>query len=125
MDPVLSFIYNLEGAQKLIAEHLHNLITSYPEVVYKIRYRIPFYYRKSWICYVNPIKNGGIELAFVRANELSNENGLLNFKDRKQVAGVIFNSVKEIKEEPLLEVLEEAFLLDETVKYAAKRKKNK
>ena len=75
MDPVLSFIYNLEGAQKLIAEHLHNLITSYPEVVYKIRYRIPFYYRKSWICYVNPIKNGGIELAFVRANELSNENG--------------------------------------------------
>ncbi len=124
MDPVLSFIYNQEGEQKLILEHLHNLITSFPEVTYKIRYRIPFYYRKSWICYLNPVKNDGVELAFVRANELSNENGLLDFKDRKQVAGIIFHNIKEIREEAILEILEEAFLLDENVKYASKRKGN-
>ncbi|MEO1261808.1 MAG: DUF1801 domain-containing protein [Bacteroidota bacterium] len=122
MDPVLSYIYNLAEPQKSIMEHLHNLISISPEVTYKIRYRIPFYYRKSWICYLNPVKNNGVELAFVRANELSNENGLLDFKDRKQVAGVIYYNIKEIQTEPLVEVLEEAFLLDENVKYASKRK---
>ena len=123
MDPVLSYIYNLEEPQKSIVEHLHNLITLNPEITYKTRYRIPFYYRKHWICYINPVKNNGVELAFVRANELSNESGLLDFKKRKQVAGIIYYDVKEIKEEALLETLEEALLLDETVKYASKRKK--
>ena len=121
MDPVLSFIYDREGQQKLILEHLHNLITSFPEITYKIRYRIPFYDRKSWICYLNPVKKNGIEIAFVRANELSNENGLLDFKNRKQVAGIIYYHLNEIKEEALLEILEEAFLLDDHVKYAPKR----
>ena len=122
MDPVLSFFYDQEGQQKLILEHLHNLITSFPEVTYKIRYRIPFYYRKSWICYLNPKKDGGIELAFVRANELSNNNGLLDFKGRKQVAGIIYKNIKEIKDESIFETLEEALLLDDTIKYASKRK---
>ena len=107
----------------MILEHLHNLITSYPNVTYKIRYRVPFYYKKSWICYLNPIKNDGVELAFIRANEMSNENGLLDFKNRTQVAGVSFLNIKDIKEEAIVEILEEAFLLDETVKYKSKNKK--
>ena len=107
----------------MILEHLHNLITSYPEITYKIRYRVPFYYQKSWICYLNPKKNEGVELAFIRANELSNENGLLDFKDRTQVAGVTFYNIKEINDEAVLEVLEEAFLLDQTVKYQSKNRK--
>lgn len=122
MDPVLNYIYNLEGQQKIIMEHLHNLIMFSPEITCKIRYRIPFYFRKSWICYLNPVRNNGVELAFTRANELSNENGFLDFKDRRQVAGIIYYNIKEINEEPLIEVLEEAFLLDDTVKYASKRK---
>ena len=65
-----------------------------------------------------------MELAFVRANELSNEQGLLDFKGRKQVAGVEFGSVKEIPSEVLWEVVQEAILLDETTPYASKRKKS-
>jgi hypothetical protein len=38
----------------------------------KIRFGIPFYFGRSWICYLNPIKNHKVELAFVRGNELSN-----------------------------------------------------
>lgn len=125
MDPVLSYIYEKEGTQRMVLEHLHALISSYPEITYKIRYKVPFYFHRSWVCYLNPIKKDGVELAFLRANEMSNENGLLDFKDRKQVAGVSYYDVKEIDETTLLPVLEEALLLDQTIKYASKRKRNR
>ena len=119
------FIYQHEGMQQAILEYLHELISSLPEVTSKIRYKIPFYYRKSWFCYLNPTKDGGIELAFTRGNELSNEQGLLASRGRKQVYGVIYNRLKDIDEEVLLEVLTEALVLDEEVKYASKRNKKK
>ena len=52
---------------------------------------------------------------------MSNANGLLDFRGRSQVAGVIYQSIKAVKIEPLVECLQEALLLDETVKYASKR----
>lgn len=123
MDACLAYIYECEGNQQAIMLHLHELLMTYPELSGKIRYKIPFYYRKSWICYLNPLKDGGVELAFTRANELSNEQGLLDFKDRKQVASITFAKVGDIQEEVLHEIFQEAFLLDEEVKYASKRQK--
>lgn len=123
MNSVEAFILDKEGAQQAILQYLHNLMESTPEVTSKIRYKIPFYYRKSWICYLNPIKKPvGIEMVFLRGNELSNEQGLLDHRGRKQVAGVIFTKVEEIPMETLLEVIQEALYLDETVPYASKRK---
>ena len=123
MNSVEAFILDKEGAQQAILQYLHNLMESTPEVTSKIRYKIPFYYRKSWICYLNPIKKPvGIEMVFLRGNELSNEQGLLDPRGRKQVAGVIFTKVEEIPMETLLEVIQEALYLDETVPYASKRK---
>ncbi len=123
MDKILTFIYQHDNPQRAILEYLHERISSLPEVTAKIRYKIPFYYRKSWFCYLNPTKDGGVELAFTRGNELSNEQGLLASKGRKQVYGVTFYSLKDIPEDTLFEVLTEALVLDETVKYASKRKK--
>lgn len=102
---------------------LHQMFMTDDRISTKMRYRVPFYYRKSWVCYLNPIKNEGVELCFIRANELSNENQLLDFKDRKQVAGISYFSVEEIDEQLLNLVWHEALLLDESVKYASKRKK--
>jgi len=118
------YIDELEGEQKLIATALHALLLTFPEVTHKIRYKIPFYYRKSWICYINPIKKDGIELCFLRANELSNESGFLDFKKRKQVAGISFFNHNDVPLAAINEVLNEALLLDEEVKYIspAKRK---
>lgn len=121
MDACLAYIYEREGNQQSIMLHLHELLTAYPEVHGKIRYNIPFYYRKSWICYLNPLRDDRVELCFLRANELSNEQGALDFKNRKQVAGITFASVSDIKDELLHEILQEALLLDEEVKYASKR----
>ena len=123
MPSIQDFIYQYEKPQSDILEYLHERISALPEVTSKIRYKIPFYYRKSWFCYLNPTKDGGIELAFTRGNELSNEQGLLSSRGRKQVYGVIFYDVRDIPEETLYEVLTEALVLDEEVKYASKRKK--
>jgi hypothetical protein len=120
---VEEFILQYESNQKHILNYFHNLFSSFPEVTSKIRFKVPFYYRKTWICYLNPIKNNGIELCFVRGNELSNSQGLLNSNGRKQVYGISFFSVKEIPEDTIHEIIQEAFILDETTPYASKRKK--
>lgn len=122
MIEVENFIYKHEGDQREILLYLHHLFIDF-DLSTKIRYKIPFYYGKTWICYLNPIKKGGIELVFIRGNELSNSQGLLDNKGRKQVAGLEIFNVKDIPQETLREVIHEAILLDEMVPYASKRKK--
>ncbi len=125
MDAVLDYIYEQEGEQREILLFLHELMCSYPAITSKIRYRVPFYYRKSWICYLNPRKNNTVEFCFIRGNELSNEQGILESKGRKQVYSLTFDDVKTIPVETLEEIIQEAILLDDTVKYASKRTKKK
>ena len=123
MNDIEAYLSDLDSPQQEMMDYLHQLITSYPEVTAKIRYKIPFYYRRSWICYLNPTKDGGVELAFTRGNELSNEQGLLDARGRKQVSGVVFYQLKDIPEAVLYEVLQEAFLLDEEAPYSVRRKR--
>ena len=88
------------------------IMASSPAITCRLNYGVPFFYQKKWLCYLNPLKKGGVELAFVRANELSNENAYLDFKKRKQVAGISIISPNEIPFEAIVEVLKEALLLD-------------
>ena len=117
MDDIAYFIEQYEGSQKAILEYLHHLLQTELELTDKIRYKIPFYYRKSWICYLNPGKKGTVELAFIRGDELSNEQGLLDAKDRKQVRSIEFGNLSEIPKTLIKEIIHEAIILDETVKY--------
>lgn len=89
----------------------------------KIRFKIPFYYQKSWICYLNPRKDGQIELAFLRGNELSDVQQLLSFNGRKQIAGIPFNKMADIPADKVLEIIHEALLLDKTIPYTVKKRK--
>ncbi len=125
MEAIEDFIYRYEGEQKAILLYFHHYLYEQLELTPKIKFKIPFYYRKSWICYLNPIKPNGIELAFTRGNELSNAQGLLQTKARKQFSGITFHTVKEIPFKAIDEIVQEAILLDEQVPYASKRKKNK
>lgn len=120
---VEDYISNFEDQQLKILIFLHELLKSYPEVDDKLRFKVPFYFRKSWICYLNPVKNNGIELAFLRANELSNDQGLLDFKKRKQVAGLTFYQTKDIPVDLVHEIFQEALILDESIPYKSKRSK--
>ncbi len=127
MSPVHEFISEHEGLQKVILEYFHNLISTYPGIEPKIKFGIPFYYRKKWICYLNPKKENAVELAFTRGNELSNEQGMLDFKGRKQICGITCNRLEDIDENAVREIIQEAILLDEKIPYQSpgKRKSHK
>ncbi len=120
MSGVEEFIFQYEGNQREILRYFHNLLAGELGLVDRIRYKIPFYYNNSWICYLNPFKNGGIELAFTRGNELSNIQGLLEARDRKQISGMVFKKLAEIPYKATNEIIQEAILLDETIPYKSK-----
>lgn len=125
MNTCLDFIHQYPDPQKEVMLYLHRFISGFPGVTDKITYKIPFYYRKSWLCYLNPTKDKKIELGFTRGTELSNEQGLLQAKGRKQVSSVTFASVAEIPLQTLQEILQEALLLDEQVPYSVKKFRSK
>lgn len=125
MTDVEDFFYNYEGSQREIMLYIHKLLSFELNLIDKLRFKIPFYYKKSWICYLNPRKNNSIEFAFVRGNELSNSQGLLENRGRKQVWSIELTKLSEIPIKELTEIIQEAILLDEAVPYASKRKKSK
>lgn len=102
--------------QAIIMQTLYDYFTSFPNVQPKVRYRIPFYYQKSWVTYTNPLKNGGVELVFLRGIELSMQEELLA-KDRKMVRGIEYASVEAIDFNYLEMVWLEALDLDLHVKF--------
>lgn len=123
MTQIEDFIYQHEGDQREVMLALHELLALELGLTAKLRYKIPFYYRKSWICYINPVKRTRVELAFIRGNELSNEQGLLISKGRKQVLGIEFEKASDIPFEALHEIIRESLMLDEMVHYKSKRSK--
>ena len=120
MDEVEDYIYGFKGPQREIMEILHDMMMDQPGILSKISYKIPFYYRNSWICYMNPQKSGGIEFAFPRGNELSNDQGLLEKKARQMVRGITILKPDDIPHESLREIIQEAILLDGTVPYSTR-----
>jgi hypothetical protein len=120
---VEDYIYNYEGVQQDLLLYMHQLLLEEFNLTEKIRFKIPFYYQKSWICFLSATKNNSIELGFLRGNELSNAQDLLDSKGRKQVYSIEFTKRSEIPMIAIREILQEAVLLDENVPYASKRKK--
>ena len=102
MEKVENFIYQFEGEQRRILRYLHQLLSEELHLEAKIRYKIPFYYGRTWICYLNPIKNAGIEFVFVRGNELSNYQGILDNRGRTEVAGIELYQLADIPKEERL-----------------------
>jgi hypothetical protein len=116
-----NFIYGLEGDQRELMRYFHHLLVDEMDLNCKMRFKNPFYDGKSWICYLSPLKSGSVELVFTRGQELSNEQGMLKIKDRKQVAGMTFEKLSEIPEETVREIIHEAILLDDIKPYQLKR----
>jgi len=123
MSKLITHIESLDNQQKEITSYLHNWLTIEYNLEAKYRFKIPFYYQNTWICYLNPIKNDGIEINFVRARELSAHDDVLDFRGRKMVAGLAMYDVKKIPLISLAPVLDEAILLDETRPYSVKKRK--
>jgi hypothetical protein len=126
MESIEDFFVDFDYPQSEVIEYLHNYLTNHMNLMAKIRYGLPFYYGKSWICYLSPQKSGAIELSFLRGNELSNEQGLLESKGRKQVKSIVLENIKKTDENAIKEIIMEAIILDQSIPYKSKRNaKNK
>lgn len=119
---VEAFIFDFEGRQGEVMRFLHHYLTNDLKLRDQMRFKTPFYDGKSWICYLNPIKNQQVELAFVRGYELSNTNGLLLSKGRKQVCGIQIEEIDDANFQVIAATLHEAILLDRNSPYSAKKK---
>lgn len=124
MKTVIDYIESADESRRSILQYLHDFLVDSYGLEPKLRYGIPFYYYRSWICYLNPLKEGGVELAFTRGNELSNVEGYLIDKGRKQVMGIEYHSFTDIDQDVLELLVAEAILLDESIPYASKRKRS-
>ncbi|GAB4414325.1 MAG: hypothetical protein OHK0039_22020 [Bacteroidia bacterium] len=118
---VTDFIFDHSDPQRAIMLALYESFVGHPGVTAHIRYKIPFFYRKSWLCYLNPLRNGTVELAFTRGDELSNAQGILDFRGRSQVASIILTTPETLPWTGLHEVFREALLLDEAQPYTHPR----
>jgi hypothetical protein len=119
---ISDYLYDLTSEQAGIVQCLHELIMETPAIELKRRWNLPFYYRKSWICYFNILRNGNVEWAFTRGNELSNRDHWLEARGRKQIYSVSFATVDEIDMQLSRVTLQEALLLDEHVPYRLRKK---
>ena len=82
-------------------------------MTHKLRYGIPFYNVKKWLCYISPQKKGGIELCFLHGRWMTDTQGSLDAKDRTQIYGITYHKLEEINEELLKILLKEAIEIDE------------
>lgn len=121
IDKVLEYIESQNDTQKEIMLSLHDFLMSFDMSKVKLSYGIPFYSRKSWICYQTPKKEGGVELVFPRAIELKQIYKFVDFKDRKIAGGITYQSQNDIDFEILAYILEEMILLDNVKKFSLKR----
>jgi hypothetical protein len=107
------YISGIPDQPREIIERLNQLLLSYPGMHCKIRFKIPFYDCKSWVCYLNPLKNQAVELVFLRGKELGDESGLLEARGRKMVKGIIISDIDNIPFDTIHQILLQALLIDE------------
>lgn len=118
-----SFYETLLSTEKSVCDRLRSLLLgNFPELKEKFGYGVPYYWRFSRICFLYPASfpysgiDTGVAFGFTRGHLLSNEQGLLDLGTRKEVAYIRILSEKDIREEPLLEILHEAILIDEELR---------
>ena len=62
---------------------------------------------------MNPQRSGGVELVFLKGRQLGDPSGILDDKGRKMVSGVVLENAENIWSDAMLELLQEALILDE------------
>lgn len=120
---VAAYIDEQEESVRAILIYFHRYLQDELGLIPKIRFKIPFYYRNSWICYLNPTKRNTVDVSFIRGNELLDEAQLLDDKGRKQVTSIEITSISSAPIDALKELIIQAVILDESKPYKLKRHK--
>ncbi len=110
------FVDRISENQREITYFLHDQFMSYPGVQCKIRFKIPFYYYRSWLCYLNPFKGDKIELCYIHGRIVTDSSGILDAKGRKKISGVMITDIKSIPLEAVHEIFSESIIIDKELK---------
>ena len=116
MNEVEDYILNQVQSKKDILLYFHNIFIERYRLKPKITYKIPMYYGKKCIVYLNADNRAGVDLAFIEGYQLKKDFGILERKNRKMVKSIEFNSIEKIYEEKVLRLLEEAISIDQLKK---------
>src|SRR5262245_39001619 len=122
MNSVDELIQSLEKKERLIVQHLRELVLEcLPKAEEKLSYGVPYYRHNRMICFIWPPSvywgEGrskekqlalGVTLGFCQGNLMSNDEGLLKAEGRKQVYCMYFKSLQEIDEQAIRSLLFEA-----------------
>lgn len=126
MQSIIDYIIDQPEPAGTIMGYWHDYISEhYPHLEATMKYDIPFYVGNHWICYLNPIKKGGIELCFTRGVELSNADGVLDARGRKQISGIRIVDIEKAPMQAIKRTMEEAVLLDQTTPYKHPKNRKK
>ncbi len=112
MISVSEYLSTLEGPPRDIMITLHDWLTEDLNLHSKMRYGVPFYDQHSWVCYLNPLKKGGVDLTFLRGARLSNASGILETRGRNMVASITIHSLDDMPFDAIDETMQEALKLD-------------
>ncbi len=115
MNAVEYYIEDLPKSARTLFKVTRSLILdSGPAITEKISYKIPFFYYFGPLVYLNQYK-GGVDIGFFRGHALSNEQQLLEIRERKIVASIPILSLEVFNqhENQVREILQEALLLNE------------
>jgi len=108
-----NYIYSApEKYRELLYRLREILLNASPHIAEKIAYMVPFYKHFGMLCYIAHGKRG-VEVGFWRGNELSNEQGVLIADGRKIVRSLVYEKTEDLDENILLEIVQEAMLLNE------------
>jgi len=114
MNPKVSFhdfLEKIDPMQAEVVSYLDNLFLSIEGVSKKMRYRIPFYDYKSWICYLNPLDKNQLELCFLDGLLMLESFPSLDQKDRKAIAGYTIQVNQDLEQELILNMVNHAISL--------------
>jgi uncharacterized protein YdhG (YjbR/CyaY superfamily) len=135
MNAIPDLIADLPDDERIIAARLRTLILeSEPRLQEKLSYGVPYFFHNRRICFIWPASlipagyskepiSTKVTLGLCYGNLLSNDQGLLEKGDRKQVYTVGFTSPNEINDQVIREIILEAVMVDDQFKKTNKKKR--
>lgn len=124
MREVQEYIEDLASDERIIVKRLRDLILDTdPRIVEKLSYGVPYFFRNRrlfflWPASALPHSTAGktttpkVTMGFCYGNLLSNDQGLLQKGNRKQVFTISVNTLADINEALLRQVVNEALIAD-------------
>ena len=125
------FYFDLPEQEQQIVDVLREIVLeAAPNFREKISYNVPYYFLNSRVCFIWPssVKPGpraGVVFGLCRGQMLSNEQGLLELENRKEVGTITFRRPEEIDADAVREILYEAILLDEEIARGKRKRRRR